>query len=418
MKILKILKVIGLSFLALILVLLTARAFVMVPTVWLESIAGSQEFPMAVHLTHDPRTKDHFIVTTKTGTVHQFKRNSETSKLLLDLSSNVKSDTTEEGMLSTVVDPKNLDTVYIFYSLNIDDPLTNRLSRFKFSEDGTIDPKSEEILIEYNKPKLTHNAGDMEFGEDGYLWISIGEGMYNKTDQGKYLDKNIQGSIIRIDVRRECDGKKYCIPSDNPFVNDPEVSNEVWARGLRNPWRWSFVDRDTIIAGDVGHNTHEEINLIEKGDHLGWPYLEGPKCSHYIKDCNKNDKRFKQPMTYFERAVMRSVTGGYVYRGSKIDSLKGQYVFADYLRGIMTVPWDNPPKRVSQMHQIDFAVVFPKLPMQFGSETGRTILIVSFLEDTDRELLAVAINGGIFKIVEIPFLTQIKAFFYMLGSFR
>jgi hypothetical protein len=272
------------------------------------------------------------------------------------------------------------------------------------------------FLLSGLNPKTGHNGGNMMWGPEGYLYIGFGEGMFAQKKMWEKLDGSIVGSILRIDVRKRDPGLEYAIPKDNPFVGDPKVRDEVWARGFRNPWRWSFVDKDTIIVGDVGQSTHEEINITKKGMHQGWPYVEGGRCSMYLGKCDMN--KYNRPLTYFSRAVSRSITGGYVYRGSKIERFKGKYIFADYLRGIMSVDYPNAPKFVEQMWSSGFTMEFPKIPMPFGPEKGRTILPVSFYEDENKELIVVAINGGIFRLKEIDFITAVKGFFYMFGSFR
>lgn len=408
-------KYFGLFFFVLLITALSIRGYLLKPKIWLESIAGEQTFDMAVHISAVPNTKDEYIVTTKTGKVFKLRENAHTSIEILDLSDIVKSDTTEEGMLSSVIDPQNTSDIYIYYCL--DEPMRNRLSRFKII-DGLISKSTEEVLIEFNKPDTGHNAGDMKFGEDGYLWLSIGEAGYAKKKLSQQIYTDIVGSIIRIDIRNKDKGRKYAIPSSNPFVgNTKNIPEEIWAHGLRNPWRWSFISRDEIIIGDVGIRTWEEISRAKKGDHLGWPYIEGPECSRYHPKCEMK-KEYKGPMTYFSRDVMRSITGGFVYHGKEVQYLQGKYIFADYLRGIMALPINNPPEKVLNVWDDKFEILFPKIPMNFGPEKGSTIHIVSFFEREDKELLAVALNGGIFRIVEIDFWTSMKSFFYMFGNFR
>ncbi len=409
-------KIFGLTFLLVLLIILAYRATLFTPSVWLKSIAGKQTFGIAVNVSSHPGKKGYYLVTAKEGKVYIFKEGSEIKKTILDMVSEVKSNTTEEGMLSAIIDPLNLKEIYIYYSMNKIDPLTNRLSRFRLDKEDNVVRESEEILFELTKSNTSHNGGNMLFGPDGLFYFGFGDGSFASKDMPSKLDSSLWGSIIRIDVRKRENNKQYSIPEDNPFYGHESIPSEVWAYGFRNPWRWSFVDKNTIIVGDVGENTHEEIDIVKKGDHLGWPYVEGGKCAANYPNCNL--KKYKPPMTYFSRMVSRSVTGGYVYRGSKIENLKGKYVFGDYLRGMMTLNYPEAPKFVKDIKDDALEIIFPKIPINFGPDIGRTIHPVSFYEDENKELLMVALNGGIFRIIPIDFWTKIRAFFYMYGSFR
>ena len=410
------LKIFGLTFLLVLLIILAYRAIILTPSVWLKSIAGKQTFGMAVHISSHPGKNGYYLVTAKEGKVYLFQEGSEIKKTILDMVSEVKSNTLEEGMLSAIIDPQNLKDIYIYYSMNKIDPRTNRLSRFKLDKDENVTRESEEVLFELTKPDNSHNGGNMQFGPDGLFYLGLGDASSVSGEIPSKLDSSLWGSIIRIDVRKRENGKQYSIPKDNPFNGHESIPPEVWAYGFRNPWRWSFVDKNIIIVGDIGNNTHEEVSIVKKGDHLGWPYVEGGKCSDHHKNCDL--KKYKPPMTYFSRMVSRSLIGGYVYRGSKIDNLKGKYVFGDYLRGMMTLPYPEAPKFVKNINDDALKIIFPKIPINFGPDKGRTIHPVSFYEDGNNELLMVALNGGVFRIIPIDFWTKFRAFFYMYGSFR
>lgn len=415
-KILGILKYIGAVFIVVLTIGLSARAILLMPKIWLVDIAGKQNFDYATHITSYPFKKNHYVVSMKAGQVYLFEEGSSTRKLMLDIEEKVKYKTSEEGLLSTIFDPKNENIVYLYYSF--DNPHGNRLVRMKLSEDKTeILADSEEVILEYLKPHTGHNGGDMKFGPDNYLYLSIGEGGYATKGKSKELPSVILGSIIRIDPRTPSDDIPYSIPTDNPFVGNTDgIPEEVYMHGLRNPWRWSFVDDKTLIIGDVGDKKHEEINMGSAGADFGWPFMEGAKCTRYKRDCEIN--KYNKPKTYFSRAVLRSVTGGLVYKGKKLERFKGKYVFGDYLRGIMTVPFKNSPKFVKKVTDSGFITEFPKLPMPFGPTKGDNIHPVSFYEDQNNEILVVTLNGGIFRIEQISFINKIKSFLYMVTSLR
>tara|TARA_B100001971_G_scaffold129103_1_gene119057 strand:- start:105288 stop:106541 length:1254 start_codon:yes stop_codon:yes gene_type:complete len=415
-KLLTILKYFGAIFLIILTVGLSARAILLMPKIWLNDIAAKQNFDMATHISAYPFIKNHYVVSTKAGQVYLFEEGKATRKLMLDISDKVKSNTGEEGLLSTIFDPQNKDVVYLYYSF--DNPHGNRLVRMQLSDDKyEILADTEEVILEYLKPHTGHNGGDMKFGSDGYLYLSIGEGGYATKGKSLELPSVYLGSIIRIDPRNASEDKNYSIPSDNPFVgNTRGIPTEVFVHGLRNPWRWSFVDDKTLIIGDVGDKKHEEINMGSAGADFGWPFMEGPKCTRYKKNCDI--KSYQMPKTYFSRAVLRSITGGLVYKGEKVKRFKGKYVFGDYLRGIMSLPFKNMPKAIKEVTDSGFITEFPKLPMPFGPTKGDNIHPVSFFEDANNEILVVTLNGGIFRIEEISFMDTLKSFFYMVTSLR
>ena len=401
--------------------LLSIKAFNLRPQIWLTSIIDEQTFDQPVHLSLVPDKNHHYLVSEKSGKVFLLDRKNKTRKLILDISSKVKSDSTEEGLLASLIDPQYPNTIYIYYCM--DNPMKNRLSRFQLKETWEIDESSEEVIIEFTKPHTGHNGGDMRFGQDSFLWISLGEASYAAKKQGHLLDESLIGSILRIDVHRKENGQNYAIPADNPYneyQGKEKIRKEIWAHGLRNPWRWSFNPNNTneveLIVADVGDVTFEELNRVKKGDHFGWPYTEGPKCSRYFKNCQP--LKYKNATTYFSRDVSRSIIGGFIYRGNQVSTLKNKYVFGDFLRGIMTLPANNFPEKVLNRNDPEFKIVFPKIPASFGKNKGQTMHPASFFEDENKEILVIMLNGGIFELTEISIWTQIKSFLFLFGSSR
>lgn len=188
------------------------------------------------------------------------------------------------------------------------------------------------VVLTFDQPFTNHNGGALAFGSDGFLYIATGDGGSggDPFGNGQSLD-TLLGKILRIDVDA---GAPFAIPPDNPFAGDPEARDEIWAFGLRNPWRFSF-DRSTgrLFAGDVGQETWEEIDLISQGGNYGWNVMEGPQCfPPPTSICDMNGLTL--PITeYTHPPGGASVTGGYVYRGPQQTALRGDYIFGDFLTG-------------------------------------------------------------------------------------
>ena len=211
-----------------------------------------------------------------------------------------------------------------------------------------VDPSSEVVFMEIPQPYPNHNGGDLRFGADGYLYISLGDGGAG-GDPVNHAQRpeTLLGSILRIDINQSdpsCQ-KQYSIPSSNPFVNNRcgEADGglpEVWAWGLRNSWRMSF-DRETgeLWAADVGQDRWEEVNRIEGGKNYGWRPVEGPEC--YVNDCDLSD--YESPVHSYSHEIGQSVTGGFVYRGDALPGLRAHYVFSDFESAkVMAFPIDQP----------------------------------------------------------------------------
>ena len=201
-----------------------------------------------------------------------------------------------------------------------------------YRADGpSADPNSEKVLLKIDQPYSNHNGGHLEFGPDGYLYIATGDGgsAGDPEDNGQNRD-SLLGKLLRVDV----DAEGYEVPDDNPFADGREGAPEVWAYGLRNPWRFSF-DRttETLWVGDVGQGELEEINRVpqdEGGLNFGWNEMEGSRC-YAGRDCDTSDKVL--PITEYGHDQGCSVTGGFVYRGDAFRDLQGGYFFADYCSG-------------------------------------------------------------------------------------
>lgn len=278
----------------------------------------------------------------------------------------------ERGLLSIAFHPnyRTNGWMYFFYSFAATDAGTWRnyqeVARVTV-RNGTVDPSSYQPMITQLDREANHNGGDLHFGEDGYLYISVGDegGGDDQYDNGNHIDKNFFCGILRIDVDRRpgslapnahsqpgtafpsaVRAGTYRIPADNPFVgatvhqgesvNPQRVRTEFWVAGLRNPWRFSF-DEDTgrCFVGDVGQGAREEINIVSAGDDCGWSRREGTIAFRRgpAGSSAAAGGTFLEPIHDYPRTDGRSVTGGLVYRGNRLPGLVGRYIFSDYASG-------------------------------------------------------------------------------------
>jgi glucose/arabinose dehydrogenase len=255
--------------------------------------------------------------------------------VILNITDRVNRGGNEEGLLGLAFDPGYRENGYFYVYYSASNPRRSVVSRFRLDpgNDRVANPQSEVIILEAEQPFSNHNGGQLTFGPDGYLYIGLGDGGSAGDPQrnGQNLG-TLLGSILRIDVSGLSAAGKYQIPPDNPFVNTAGARAEIWAFGLRNPWRFSF-DRETglLWAGDVGQNRWEEIDTITRGANYGWNILEGFHCYSPASGCDQSGLTL--PLVEYDHSLGCSVTGGYVYRGDKISSLQGYYIYGDFCSG-------------------------------------------------------------------------------------
>ncbi|MGO4495870.1 sorbosone dehydrogenase family protein [Paenibacillus sp. 2RAB27] len=253
----------------------------------------------------------------------------EKPALMLDITGRVNDSGNEQGLLGLAFHPKDPTLAYMNYTTETH----TIIARYNTlpNNPSLLDPNSEQVLLTIKQPYPNHNGGQLAFGPDGYLYIATGDGGSSGDPQNNSQNlQSLLGKILRIDVDKPANGLLYAIPADNPFIG--KGAKEIYAYGLRNPWRFSF---DTVTgklwAADVGQNRFEEINLIEKGKNYGWHIQEGFECYEPKEGCNKTG--LEQPLFTYGRDQGVSITGGYVYRGTKLPELIGWYVYADYGTG-------------------------------------------------------------------------------------
>jgi len=302
----------------------------------------SLEFRRPVDLQSARDGSGRLFVVEQDGVIRVFPNRADVreSQVFLDIREQVDTNGNEMGLLGLAFSPRFASdkTFFVDYTAS---KLTRRITRIaRFTTDGdgrNANRESEDVVIEIAQPWSNHNGGQVAFGPDGMLYIAMGDGGSAGDPQGNGQNRAaLLGKILRLDVSKA----PYSIPSDNPFRgNSRGWKEEVWAYGLRNPWRFSF-DRATgeLWAGDVGQVTYEEIDVIEKGKNYGWDCREGKHvyqpASERSDACGDVDaSEFVDPVWEYGRQEGISVTGGYVYRGRALPDLVGWYVFADYGSG-------------------------------------------------------------------------------------
>ena len=300
------------------------------------------DFVRLTNLVQPDEGLDRIYVTEQPGRILVFPDDQLVTEasVFLDIRVRVNDSNNEEGLLGLAFDPEFGHNGYLYIYYSAAGPRRSVLSRFSVTQDGlnVADPDSELVIMEIPQPAGNHNGGQIAFGPDGYLYIGVGDGgrAGDPFGNGQNVD-TLLGSIMRIDVSGPSDGRNYRIPSDNPFVGVAGTREEIWAYGLRNPWRFSFDqetgDRETglLWVADVGQNEWEEIDVVRKGLNYGWNIMEGRHCFSPSRGCDTTGLQL--PVTEYDHSDGCSVTGGYVYRGSEIPSLLGAYVYGDFCSG-------------------------------------------------------------------------------------
>ena len=301
-----------------------------------ERVFPDLSFQEMTNLVQPDDTSGLIFVTEQRGIIYSFSAGSpQQADIFLDITDRVNRGGNEEGLLGLVFDPDYQENGYFYVYYSAADPTRSVLSRFSLDQENTdvADPESEVIIIEIPQPYSNHNAGQLAFGPDGYLYIALGDGgsAGDPLGNGQNLG-TLLGSILRIDVSGLSAPWDYEIPADNPFVGTEGAREEIWAFGLRNPWRFSFDSETGLLwAGDVGQSSWEEIDIIAKGANYGWNIMEGSHCYSPATGCNQSGLTL--PVVEYDHSQGCSVTGGYVYRGDQIPSLQGYYIYGDYCSG-------------------------------------------------------------------------------------
>ena len=348
-----------------------------------------------VFITHAGDASDRLFVVERGGLIKVVVDGQVQATPFLDLRGLITASGGEQGLLGLAFHPqfRSNGRFYVYYTPPPPNPNPNglvgynALAEFRVPPPGgnVADPNSRRVLFSVPDRATNHNGGMLAFGPDGYLYVAIGDegGANDQYNNARNLG-TLFGKVLRIEVNRTSAGLQYAIPATNPFVGQAGARGEIWAYGLRNPWRLSF-DRATgdLWIADVGQGAYEEINrqpaVSPGGQHYGWSTMEGFQCFQ-ATSCNQTGLTL--PVAEYSHSVGCSVTGGYVYRGARHPALSGAYVFGDYCSG-----------RIWTLRQ------------QGGTWASALAIdsdyrITSFGEDERGELYVVAANGTIYRLVD------------------
>ncbi len=356
------------------------------PDIGVQEIASGLRNP--VHIAHAGDGSRRLFIVEQAGIIRIYKDGKLLPEPFLNIKERVRSGG-EMGLLGVAFHPNFSENRRFFVDYTSGaGGLHTVISEFLADRENEnyAAPDREKILLTIPQPFPNHNGGQVAFGPDGYLYIGMGDGgsANDPLENGQNL-ASLLGKILRIDVNRSPEGKPYAIPPDNPFVNQPGSRPEIYAYGLRNPWRFSFdALTGNLFAADVGQNQREEIDLIQKGKNYGWNIMEGKICTPGVNP-NCNPAGLEPPILDYGHELGISIIGGFVYRGSQIPSLCGAYIYGDYGSGrIWALRYDANRQKITQNRQL----------------LKTSLSISSFGEDEQFEIyVADHIGGKIFRLI-------------------
>ena len=324
-----------------------------------------------------PASEDRLFLTTRDGTIRIISGGNLLPEPFLDLTHKVlslESGSIEKGLLGLAFHPHYAANhkFYVFYT-----DLDGHSQVYEYQTDSgdpdRADPSTARHIITFEQDSNSnyHKGGQLQFGTDGYLYISVGDGENSRASQNPHTEL---GTIIRIDIDN---GESYSIPADNPFADGRQGLPEVWAYGLRNPWRFSF-DGPHIYIADVGSTLREEVNVADAsqgGINYGWPIMEGANCSTPTR-CDTAG--LVAPQVSYPRTEGTAVIGGYVYRGAAIPEMTGRYFYSDYAaRWIRTFAYQDG--KITQHYDWTRAIGRPDTPAySFGIDGHGELYLLTF----------------------------------------
>ena len=337
-------------------------------------------FTQPVFLTHPTDGSNRIFVVQQNGLIKVFPNDSTiaAATTFLDLSRKLSASSGEEGLLGLAFSPQFSSNRYFYVNYTAPSPLRTVVARYSVSptDPSKADTASEFKIIEIGQPFTNHNGGMLAFGPDGYLYIGMGDGGSANDPNGNGQNRSaLLGKILRIDVNDTTASHHYVFPPDNPFAGNAQgFKEEIWAYGMRNPWRFSFDPADgQLWAGDVGQGTREEVDIIRRGGNYGWNIMEGKICRPPATSCDTTGLIL--PIKDYDHSLGISITGGYVYHGYRRPGLRGAYVYGDYGSGrIWMLRYANGSVTADSL-----LLTIPNLISSFGTDKDNELYVVTYV---------------------------------------
>lgn len=352
----------------------TSNCFAQNPDIQMQNAFPALTFDFPIALTHAGDNTNRIFVTDLYGKIYVFPNDSNVTlsqkKIFLDIV-NLATYDGEMGLLGLAFHPNYASNGYFY--VNYNDVNTNKTTIARFSRSAgdpdKADSLSEFKILQIYQPYSNHKGGQIFFGTDGYLYIGMGDGG-SQGDPGNRAQNpdSLLGKILRIDVNSTSGGNNYAIPPDNPYAISGGAK-EVYALGFRNPWRFSQDPVTGIIyAGDVGQNNFEEVNILQNGGNYGWRITEGYSCYNPPSGCDTSG--ITMPVKVYDHTGGNcSVTGGYVYRGTRRPELTGAYIYGDYCSGkVYMLRYNN-----GTVTQDSMLIDMPNLILSFGTDQNNEL---------------------------------------------
>jgi glucose/arabinose dehydrogenase len=345
-----------------------------------DAFPGLSSFDQPIGVVAPGDGSGRLFVLERPGRIHIFDNSPDVSQrtLFLDISATVNAQG-EGGLLGMDVHPDFGSNGYFYIACTAESPWRTIVARYTVSagNPNVANPGSEQILIELPQFALNHKGGCLQFGTDGYLYISVGDDGNSSNSQDL---TTIKGKVLRSDVDHPAGGENYSIPGDNPFAgNSNGYREEIWAWGFRNPWRFSFDEATgNLWLADVGQNEWEEVNIVRKGRNYGWPFMEGNECFS-PSTCDTAGMNLALPLYVYDHDFgSASVTGGCVYRGPSQSAFWGRYIFADYITGMLaTLTWDGTGAPVRETIPFEMNGI-----VSFGVDDAGELYVARVLDGT------------------------------------